>query len=61
MMNTIWSAVMLIGLAGWICSALVFIFKAFPGRGQFLVRPALTWGGVLVASFVIWIAGMLHA
>ncbi len=60
-MNDIWAAVMLAGLAGWLCSALIFIFKAFPGRGQFLVRPALTWGAVLVVSYMVWIVGMVHA
>jgi len=52
---------MLAGLAGWVCSALVFIFKAFPGRGKFLGRPALIWGGLLLASYIVWIVGMLHA
>ena len=61
MMNDVWAVVMEIGLAGWLLSALIFIFKAFPGRGQFLARPALTWGTVLVVSYVVWIVGMLHA
>jgi hypothetical protein len=49
------------GLLGWVGATLVFIFKAFPGRGQFQVRPAMIWGGVLVASFIVWIVAMLHA
>jgi len=53
--------VTVIGVAGWLLSALIFIFKAFPGRGQFLVRPALTWGTVLIVSYIVWIVGMLRA
>lgn len=60
-MNDIWSIVTLAGLAGWVGSTLMFIFKAFPGRGVFEVRPALRWGGVLVVAYSAWIAGMLHA
>ena len=60
-MHTIWAVVMMAGLAGWLCSTLFFIFRSFPGRGRFLARPALTWGCVLVVSYVIWIVGMLHA
>jgi len=59
--NEFWSVVVVVGVLGWVGAALVFIFKAFPGRGQFLVRPALIWGGVLVASYMVWIVGMLHA
>ncbi len=60
-MNDVWAMVMVAGLAGWLLSALIFIFRAFPGRGLFLVRPALTWGAVLVVSYIVWIVGMLHA
>jgi hypothetical protein len=60
-MNDLWAAAMMAGLAGWLFSALIFIFKSFPGRGQFLARPALTWGGVFVVSYIVWIVGMLHA
>ena len=61
MMSDVWAALMVTGLACWLFSALIFIFKAFPGRGQFLVRPALTWGAVLIVSYLVWIVGMLHA
>ncbi|HEX9078433.1 MAG TPA: hypothetical protein VF795_02515 [Desulfuromonadaceae bacterium] len=60
-MNEFWSVVVVAGLLGWVGAALGFIFKAFPGRGQFLARPALIWGGVLAASYAVWIVGMLHA
>ncbi len=60
-MNELWSVVVVVGLLGWVGAALSFVFKAFPGRGQFLARPALIWGGVLVASYIVWIVGMLHA
>lgn len=60
-MNEIWSIVTLAGLAGWVASTLILIFKAFPGRGVFERRPALRWGGVLVVAYIAWIVGMLHA
>lgn len=61
MMNDVWAVVAVIGLACWLLSALIFIFKAFPGRGQFLARPALTWGTVLIVSYIVWVVGMLRA
>ena len=61
MISDIWAVLMVTGLACWLLSVLIFIFKAFPGRGQFLARPALTWGAVLIVSYLVWIVGMLHA
>ena len=60
-MNELWSVVVVVGLLGWVGAALTFIFKAFPGRGRFLVRPALTWGMVLIVAYIVWIVGLLHA
>lgn len=48
-------------MLAWMTSTLVFIFKAFPSRGQFEARPALKWGLVLVVSFTVWIVGLLNA
>jgi hypothetical protein len=59
--NGIWSIITLVGLAGWISSMLVFLFKAFPGRDQFEARSARTWGLAVLVSYGIWIAGMLNA
>ncbi|MFA7060288.1 MAG: hypothetical protein WC156_05660 [Pedobacter sp.] len=61
MSDNIWSLVLLTGMLGWITSSLVFIFKVFPGRGQFEARPALKWGCVFVVSFTVWIVGLLNA
>jgi len=61
MSDNIWSLILLAGILGWMTSTLVFIFKAFPSRGQFEARPALKWGCAVVASFLIWIVGMLNA
>ena len=52
---------MLISFIGWISSAIIFLFKAFPERGQFKVRPARLWGAVLLASYVVWVVGLLNA
>ncbi len=60
-MSEFWSVVVLVGLAGWISSALLFLFKAFPGRGQFLARPAMIWGGAFLVAYLVWIVGMLSA
>ena len=61
MSNEIWSFITLAGLFGWISATIVFLFKAFPGRGVFVVKPARTWGLVVVVSYAIWIVGMLNA
>ena len=61
MAHNIWSMVSLIGLAGWITSTLCLIFRAFPEKGRFLVRPALRWGGVLAVSYIVWIIGLINA
>ena len=61
MVHDIWSIISLAGLAGWIVCTLFLIFRAFPERGQFLVHPAMKWGGGLIVSYTIWIIGMLNA
>lgn len=61
MAHDIWSMVSLAGLAGWIVSTLLLIFKAFPERGQFAARPALQWGCGLALSYIVWIVGLLNA
>lgn len=60
-MNELWSVVTIVGLIGWLFSAMLLIFRAFPGQGRFEKRPALLWGGILVASYAVWIAGLLNA
>lgn len=61
MSDNIWSLILLSGMLGWMTSTLVFIFKAFPARGKFEARPAVKWGLVTVASFLVWIVGLLNA
>jgi hypothetical protein len=57
----IWSIITLIGLFGWVSSAIVFLFKAFPGRGLFEVRAARLWGAALLVSYAVWVIGLLNA
>jgi hypothetical protein len=57
----LWSIVTLIGLFGWVFSALVFLFKVFPERGQFNARPARLWGTLLLIFYAVWVVGMLQA
>ncbi len=61
MSHEYWSIVVVLGLAGWIASMLMFIFKAFPQRDRFEKRPALIWGGCVIVFFAAWITGLLHA
>ena len=61
MSHEFWSIICLAGLTGWIVSTLFLVFRAFPERGRFLVRPAIQWGGALAVSYIIWIVGMLNA
>jgi hypothetical protein len=59
--DNVWSIITLIGLSGWLFSAIVFLFRAFPGRGLFEAREARVWGAAVLVSYGIWIAGMLNA
>jgi hypothetical protein len=61
MSNDLWSIVTLVGLAGWVTSTIVFIFKAFPLRGVFAAQQARIWGGALIVSYSIWIVGLINA
>lgn len=61
MAHDIWSMVSLAGLAGWIVSTIIFIFKAFPEKGQFASRPAVRWGSGVAVSYIVWIVGLLNA
>ena len=61
MSDGFWSILVLISFFGWISSAIVFLFKAFPERGQFKARPAGLWGAVLLVSYTIWVIGLLNA
>lgn len=61
MSDGLWSMITLVALVGWIGSAIVFIFKAFPGRGRFEARPAKVWGGIFVIMYALWVTGLLNA
>lgn len=61
MSNNLWSIVLITALYIWIFSVIIFIFKVFTGRGQFDVKAARIWGGAVLFSFGIWIAGLLNA
>jgi len=57
----LWSIITLIGLSGWVSSVIVFLFRAFPGRGRFEMREARIWGTAVLVAYGVWIAGMLNA
>jgi hypothetical protein len=52
---------MLLGLTGWILSAIIFLFRVFPRRGLFEAREARVWGAAVLVSYGVWIVGMLNA
>lgn len=61
MSHDVWSIVTLLGLTGWVGAMILLLLTAFPGRGRFEAGPARLWGGVLVLSYAVWVAGMLNA
>jgi hypothetical protein len=61
MSDGLWSIITLIGLSGWISSAIVFLFRVFPGRGLFKTREAYVWGTAVLVSYGVWVVGMLNA
>lgn len=61
MSHDIWSIVLLVGLAGWIASSIIMMFRAFPERDVFVPAAGIRWGGAAAVSFVVWVVGMLNA
>lgn len=61
MLHEGWALVCQAGLWGWIVSAVGFIMKAFPSRGVFEKRAAITWGICLAVGYAVWIVGMVMA
>jgi len=57
----IWSIITILGLSGWVSSAIMFLFRAFPGRGLFEAREARVWGVAVLVAYGVWIMGMLNA
>lgn len=60
-MNEYWALLSQVGLWGWIATVLFFIHYSFPGRDHFVMKAAVKWGGISMAFFLVWIAGMLLA
>jgi len=61
MNHELWSVVIVVSLAGWIASTLLLIFKAFPEKGRFEVRPGMIWGGCVLMFFLAWTVGLVNA
>lgn len=61
MSHDIWSIVLVMGLAGWITSSILLMFRAFPQKGVYNSVSGMRWGGAVVISFAVWIIGMLNA
>lgn len=61
MSHDFWSIFLLSGLAGWITSSIMLMFRAFPERDVFNASSGIRWGGGVIVSFVVWVVGMLNA
>jgi len=56
--SAFWSFVMLVGFATWIVAAFRIVRRGLDADGRIIVRPLLTWGGVLVVGLGVWIVGL---
>lgn len=61
MTREIWSVILIAGLIGWLFSSIMLMLKAFPQRDVFIASTGIRWGSAAVASFFIWVIGMLNA
>jgi hypothetical protein len=61
MSNDFWSIFLLLGLAGWITSSIMLMFRVFPEKDVFNASSGMRWGGCVIVSFVVWVVGMLNA
>jgi hypothetical protein len=61
MMRVAWSVVCVAALWSFVFSTVFFLLRAFPARGVFDGRSSWKWGAALVASFALWIVGMIRA
>jgi len=60
-MSTLWSFVCVAALWSFVFCTVFFILKGFPARGVFDGRSSWKWGAAMVASFALWIVGMIRA
>ena len=61
MSHDVWSIILIAGLAGWITSGIMLIWRAFPERGVFNSAAGIRWGTAFVISCAVWVTGMLLA
>ena len=61
MAHDVGAVITVAGLASWIWTTVVFLFRAFPERGVFDAPASRGWGAAAALSFAVWIAGMLIA
>lgn len=61
MKHDLWSVVVVLGLLGWLFSAVMMMLQAFPRKDEFVASSGIRWGSAGVVSFFIWIVGMLNA
>lgn len=59
--NPFWSMVLLLGVIGWISTAIIFIFQAWDHEDNFNPRRALIWGVTFVVFYGVWILGLVNA
>lgn len=56
-----WSILAVLGFLGWVSAAFVFIYRAITPEDRLLTRPALIWGGVILACLLLWLLGLSQA
>lgn len=56
-----WSLAAVLGFLGWIGAAVGFVMGGFDAEGALRRRPALAWGGAVIACFALWLIGMARA
>ena len=61
MLLELWSVILIAGLAGWLFSCIMLIFRAFPARGVFVASSGIRWGSAVLFFFFIWVVGVLNA
>lgn len=59
--NPFWSLVLLLGVTGWITSAVIFIYQAWDENDEFQPRGAMIWGGVFFVFYALWVVGLVNA
>ena len=56
--SVLWSIVLLLGFAAWLCGAFAFTLRAIDAEDRFVRHEALRWSAVMVVGFGLFVLGM---